>query len=206
MDTIRQVLRATKQTDKPRMLVRVETVEKMLADYDEAMAMLTAFRHASNSIGKAAKITKDHVAHDVAEASVCGDAYYLELIRGAEQRLEMQSSEIDQLKAQVERLRTGLFYIASQSPIALGDETASWMKNKAAGALKETPAQSLATLTAEHDAQLLEEFGNNMLAVNNDDNLIGTAETYEYYQSVAEDAFQEAARIRNEANGVQKDD
>jgi hypothetical protein len=72
------------------MLVRVETVEKMLQDYDDRGAMLTAFRHAANSLALEAGITKDHVSHDEAAASVCGDAYYLDLIRGAEQRMGLE--------------------------------------------------------------------------------------------------------------------
>lgn len=99
MDTIRRVLKSAKQADNPRMLVRVETVEKMLKDYDDRGAMLVAFRHASNSIGKAAEITKDHIAHDDAEASVCGDAYYLALIRGAEELIELQSIQQKRLLA-----------------------------------------------------------------------------------------------------------
>jgi flagellar capping protein FliD len=100
MDTIRRVLKATQQTDKPRMLVRVETVEKMLADYDEIKAMITAFRHAANSLALEAGITKDHVSHEVAEASVCQkDGYYLDLIRGAEHRLERLSVKYERLRA-----------------------------------------------------------------------------------------------------------
>jgi flagellar capping protein FliD len=91
MDTIRRVLKATQQTDKSRMLVRVEAVEKMLQDYDELKAMMTAFRHAANSLALEAGITKDHVSHEVAEASVCQkDGYYLDLIRGAEQRMGLE--------------------------------------------------------------------------------------------------------------------
>jgi hypothetical protein len=99
MDTIRRVLEATKQTDNPRMLVRVETVEKMLKDYDELVAMMTAFRHAANSIGVEAGITKDHINHGKATASVCGDNYYLDLIRGAEQSLERISVKYEKLRA-----------------------------------------------------------------------------------------------------------
>jgi hypothetical protein len=99
MDTIRRILKSTKQTDNPRMLVRVEAVEKMLKDYGELVAMMVAFRHAANSIGKAADITKDHIAHDEAEASVCGDAYYLALIRGAEELIKLQSIQQKRLLA-----------------------------------------------------------------------------------------------------------
>jgi hypothetical protein len=72
----------------------------MLADYDELRAMMVAFRHAANSIGKAAEITKDHVSHDVAEASICQqDGYYLDLIRGAEQRMGLKRISFEHQRA-----------------------------------------------------------------------------------------------------------
>jgi hypothetical protein len=99
MDTIRRVLKSAKQTDNPRMLVRVETVEKMLKDYDELRAMMTAFRHAANSIGVEAGITKDHVGHGEIAESVCGDVYYLELISEAEERFKRLSVKYERLRA-----------------------------------------------------------------------------------------------------------
>jgi hypothetical protein len=108
MDTIRRILKSSKQAENPSMRIRVVTVEKMLADYDERGAMLTAFKHAANSIGKAAGITKDHVGHGEIAESVCGDVFYLELISEAEERFKRQAVENDEFKAQVERLRDGL--------------------------------------------------------------------------------------------------
>jgi hypothetical protein len=104
MNTIRRVLKSTKQTDNPRMLVRVETVEKMLKDYDDRGAMLTAFRHAANSIGVEAGITKDHVGHGEIAESVCGDVYYLELISEAEERFKQLSVKYEQLRAAAVRV------------------------------------------------------------------------------------------------------
>ena len=72
------------------MRIRTVTVEQMIKDYDDRGAMLVAFRHAANRIGVEAGITKDHVSHDEAAASVCGDNYYLDLIRGAEQRMGLE--------------------------------------------------------------------------------------------------------------------
>jgi hypothetical protein len=68
-------------------------------NHDDQAAMLTAFRHAANSIGVEAGITKDHVGHGEIAASVCGDAYYLDLIRGAEHRLEQLSVKYERLRA-----------------------------------------------------------------------------------------------------------
>jgi hypothetical protein len=103
-----------------------------------------------------------------------------------------QQKENDQLKAQVERMRDTLHTFGMEHWL---NPNVSILPPEIAAVLNETPAQSL----TEHDAALLEGFGNKMLAVNNDDNLIGTAATYEYYQSVAEDLFQEAEQIRQEA-------
>jgi hypothetical protein len=50
--------------------------------------MLTAFRHAANSIGIEAGVIAHHIHQSETEASVCGDHYYLELIREAELRLK----------------------------------------------------------------------------------------------------------------------
>jgi hypothetical protein len=52
----------------------------------EQQAMLTAFRHASNSIGIATGTIISHVAHDEAAKSVTGDHYFLELIAESELR------------------------------------------------------------------------------------------------------------------------
>jgi hypothetical protein len=66
-------------------------LKKIIDAPDDQAAMLTAFRHAANSIGVEAGITKDHVSHKVAVASVCEkDGYYLDLIRGAEQRMGLE--------------------------------------------------------------------------------------------------------------------
>jgi hypothetical protein len=53
----------------------------------------------------------------------------------ARNRAVMEADGIAQLKAQVERLRGSLMLIATQSSIALGLDTASWMKAKAQEAL-----------------------------------------------------------------------
>jgi hypothetical protein len=52
----------------------------------EQQAMLTAFRHAGNSIGIATGTIISHVAHDEAAKSVTGDHYFLELIAESELR------------------------------------------------------------------------------------------------------------------------
>jgi hypothetical protein len=57
---------------------------------DDQAGMLTAFKHAANSIGEATGVTTVHVDHEEAAQSVCGDAYYLDLIRGAEQRMGLE--------------------------------------------------------------------------------------------------------------------
>jgi hypothetical protein len=162
---------------------------KIINDPDDQAGMLTAFKHAANSIGKATGVVRKHVDHNEAAQSVCGDHLYIEMISEAEERFKRQAVENDQLKAQVERLLTFTQEVMHHC-VDNGAYEREWDLLQ-----DETSSQSL----AEHDAALLEGFGNKMLAVNNDDNLIGTAATYEYYQSVAEDLFQEAARIRQEA-------
>jgi hypothetical protein len=71
----------------------------MLKDYDDRGAMLTAFRHAANSIGVEAGITKDHVGHGEIAESVCGDVFYLELISEAEERFKRLSVKYERLRA-----------------------------------------------------------------------------------------------------------
>jgi len=53
---------------------------------DEQQAMLTAFRHAANSLGKATGVIVSHVDHDEAAKSVAGDHYSLELLAESELR------------------------------------------------------------------------------------------------------------------------
>jgi hypothetical protein len=113
MDTIRRVLKSTKQTDNPRMLVRVETVEKMLKDYDERGAMITAFRHAANSLAIEAGITQSHVDHDEAAQSVCGDHLYIEMISEAEERFKRLSVKYERLRASVVPVLSDMEYLLS---------------------------------------------------------------------------------------------
>ncbi len=79
-------------------------------------AMLTAFRHAANSIGVETGVIDSHIHHDEAVKSVTGDAYFLELIKEAEirfNRLSLQHEKLraaavpalDQLNAELDRLR-----------------------------------------------------------------------------------------------------
>jgi hypothetical protein len=185
MDTIRRVLKSTKQTDNPRMLVRVEAVEKMLKDYDELRAMMVAFRHAANSIGKSTGVITSHVDHEEAAQSVCGDHLYIEMISEAEERFKLQAVENDQLKARVERLHRILKDCAPQ--LQNKDELYG-LKWAICDVLNETPAQSL----AEHDAALLEQFGRKVICT--------TAKVDGDTLSAVKDfAYEEAAQIRQEA-------
>lgn len=61
--------------------------------------MLTAFRHAANSIGVEAGVVASHVHPSEIEASVIGDTYYLELISEAELRLKKLSVRYERLRA-----------------------------------------------------------------------------------------------------------
>jgi hypothetical protein len=106
MDTIRRILKSAELSGNPSMRIRVVTVEKMLQDYGDRGAMITAFRHAANSIGVEAGITKDHVSHDVAVASVCGDHLYIEMISEAEERFKRLSVKYERLRAAVSKFLT----------------------------------------------------------------------------------------------------
>jgi hypothetical protein len=183
MDTIRRVLKATQQTDKPRMLVRVETVEKMLKEYDELRAMMVAFRHAANSIGVEAGITKSHIDHDEAAQSVCGDHLYIEMISEAEERFKRQAVENDQLKAQVERMRELMTELSGRY------NQSEWIATPINRLLNETPAQCL----TEARAAELERYA---------DHLGGQAprdELGNYARQAAQWMRQEAQQLRQEA-------
>jgi hypothetical protein len=52
----------------------------------EQQAMITAFRHAANSLGKTTGVIVSHVEHDEAAKSVTGDHYFLELLAESELR------------------------------------------------------------------------------------------------------------------------
>jgi hypothetical protein len=99
MDTMRRMLKVAMQSGNPSMRIRVVTVDKMLADYDERGAMMTAFRHAANSIGVEAGFTQSHVDHDEAAQSVCGDHLYIEMISEAEERFKRLSVKYEKLRA-----------------------------------------------------------------------------------------------------------
>jgi hypothetical protein len=113
MDTMRRMLEAAELSGNPSMRIRVVTVEKMLADYDDRGAMLTAFRHAANSIGVEAGITKDHVGHGEIAESVCGDVYYLELISEAEERFKRLSVKYEKLRAVAVPVLSDMEYLLS---------------------------------------------------------------------------------------------
>ncbi len=69
------------------------------SDIGDQASMLTAFRHAANSIGVEAGVVASHVHPSEIEASVIGDTYYLELISEAELRLKKLSIRYERLRA-----------------------------------------------------------------------------------------------------------
>jgi hypothetical protein len=103
------------------MRIRVVTVDKMITDYDELRAMLTAFRHAANSIGVEAGITKDHVGHGEIAESVCGDVYYLELISEAEERFKRLSEQYEKLRSAAVPVLSDMVYLLSHQPRSYED-------------------------------------------------------------------------------------
>jgi hypothetical protein len=66
---------------------------------DDQAGMLTAFRHAANSIGIEAGVIVSHVPHADAQASITGDHYFLELISQAELRFRRLSVRYERLRA-----------------------------------------------------------------------------------------------------------
>jgi hypothetical protein len=66
---------------------------------DDQAGMLTAFRHAANSLAIEAGVIVSHVPHPDAQASVTGDHYFLELISGAELRFRKLSVRFERLRA-----------------------------------------------------------------------------------------------------------
>lgn len=73
----------------------------------DQVVILTAFRHASNSIGLATNVASDHVDHDEAAKSVAGDHYFLELIAESELRYK-------RLKAAAEAVQEDLLFRAEK--------------------------------------------------------------------------------------------
>ena len=61
----------------------------------EQQAMITAFRHAANSLGKATGVIISHVEHDEAAKSVTGDHYFLELLAESELRYKRLKAAAD---------------------------------------------------------------------------------------------------------------
>jgi hypothetical protein len=84
---------------EPLSLHYMQDLKKIIDASDDQAAMLTAFRHAANSIGVEAGITKDHVGHGEIAESVCGDVFYLELISEAEERFKRLSAKYEKLRA-----------------------------------------------------------------------------------------------------------
>jgi hypothetical protein len=66
---------------------------------DDQAGMLTAFRHAANSLGIEAGVIVSHVPHADAQASITGDHYFLELISEAELRFRKLSVRFERLRA-----------------------------------------------------------------------------------------------------------
>jgi hypothetical protein len=64
----------------------------------DTQCMLTAFRHASNSIGIATGVTDKHTDHDEAAKSVTGDHYFLELIAESEMRYKRLKAAAEAVK------------------------------------------------------------------------------------------------------------
>jgi hypothetical protein len=72
--------------DQDVIAVRRESLVQAVRQLGEQQAMMTAFRHAANSIGLATGVVAQHVDHDEAAKSVTGDHYFLEQIAESELR------------------------------------------------------------------------------------------------------------------------
>jgi hypothetical protein len=87
--------------DQDVIAVRRESLVQAVRQLGEQQAMMTAFRHAANSIGLATGVIAQHVDHDEAAKSVAGDHYFLEQIAESElryKRLEADYAEIQQIR------------------------------------------------------------------------------------------------------------
>jgi hypothetical protein len=97
---------------------------------DDQAGMLTAFRHAANSLGIEAGVIVSHVPHADAQASITGDHYFLELISEAELRFR-------KLSVRYERLRAAAIWYQRCFTSAIVDPEFSDDSEIAAGELKE---------------------------------------------------------------------
>lgn len=82
--------------DKP---IDFRELQRAVKDHGEALAMLTAFRHAANSLAVEAGVIAQHIEHDDAAKSVLQDVYFLQLIAEAELRLKRVTTGYERLRA-----------------------------------------------------------------------------------------------------------
>lgn len=76
-----------------------ETLTAAVREHDDALGMLTAFRHAANSLAIEAGVIASHVEHSEVEKSILQDVYFLQLIAEAELRLKSLSVRYERLRA-----------------------------------------------------------------------------------------------------------
>lgn len=82
-------------------------LQRAVREHDNALGMLTAFRHAANSLALEAGIIVSHVPHDEAGKSVIGDIYFLQLLAESELRMRTLSTGYEKLRAAVSRVASG---------------------------------------------------------------------------------------------------
>lgn len=104
MDQLKQILAEAKAANALRVPIFMETLAEGIREHDDARGMLTAFRHAANSIAIEAGVIGSHVPHDQAAKSVLQDVYFLQLIAEAELRFRTLSVRYEKLRAAAGRV------------------------------------------------------------------------------------------------------
>lgn len=95
MKQLKEIVANAKAENNLRVAVFVDAVDQAVNEHDDTLGILTAFRHAANSIGVEAGIVMNHKDH----GGLSGDHYFLELIAEAELRFRKLSTGYELLRA-----------------------------------------------------------------------------------------------------------
>jgi len=99
MNALKEMLADATANKALRVPIYVETLTKAIKEHDDALGMLTAFRHAANSLALEAGVIAAHVDHDEVAASVLQDIYFLQVMAESELRLRTLSTRYEKLRA-----------------------------------------------------------------------------------------------------------
>ena len=99
MKALKEMLAHATANKALRVPVYVETLTKAIKEHDDALGMLTAFRHAANSLALEAGVIPAHVAHNETVKSVLQDVYFLQQLAEVELRFRTVSTGYERLRA-----------------------------------------------------------------------------------------------------------